>query len=218
MPQMKGVSVGGESARTFAELGMHMRDLEESQNALETALSFPPPRSERESSLRSHLISSGVIAYWRCFPTRDGKPNLGDVVVMPHQLEPAHVRSKKWRDQVVAHNDSATRRSLALVLLKKDESGITAGLASALSIEISVPDSEVEAFLRLVTAMMTMAEEAMTAAADRLIAELSPEECERLWHRADNNERVGESVLEWDPVKKRLSSFVRFSYPVATAE
>ena len=214
MVEMKSVSVGTEEAIAFAELGMHLRDLEEAVDSIETALAFPPPRSLREGRLRSHLLSSGVIAYWRCFTNNDSARILDSSIAIPESLRPAHEVSRKWRNQVVAHNDSAMKRSLAFIALTKTEEGIEVGVASNLSIEIAVPDFEAEALLNLVTAILEAVQEEMQLRAERMLRQLGAIELDALWNRADNEAEISDSTLGWDPGRKRLSSFVRVSYPI----
>ena len=212
------VSVGTKTALEYANLAAFTRDLEESIDALETALSFRPPRSERESSLRSHLLSSAVIAYWRCFPTSLGKLSLDSFVPIPLALEGPHKRSKYWRDKSVAHSDSAMKRSIALLVLDNDEGKITNGVAVTLSAEVSVPDHEVEAFRALAVTIFELLTIKMNEAGERLQTEFTPSEVQKLWDRPDNNQDLDESVLQWDPTKKRLTPFVSISIPTSTAD
>lgn len=214
MAEVKGVSVDTDEAYVFAELGMHLRDLNEAVDALETALAFPPPRSLRESRLRSHLLSSAVIAYWRCFSNSNPTRVLSNSLPIPEALQDAHQRSRDWRHQSVAHNDSLTRNAFAFIALRKIDDGVSVAIASTLTVEVAVPDHEVEAFLNLILQIRESVETRMQSQAEQMLSALSDVDLQALWDRPDNAVQFNEATFVWDPSKKRLRSVAEISTPI----
>jgi hypothetical protein len=212
MTEAKYVTLGSPAALKFAELMTFKQDLDDALDALAMAGEIERD-SQDTQDLWSLLVSAAVIAYWRCFPSFADKPNLEKYVTLTVDEQAVHERSKAWRNRVVAHTDSGTKRTLTLAKLTNSHNGYELGVPFAMAVEQPAPDEFVAEFAQLVQGMLSQVELAAHAAANTA-NQLSQDELAELWQRPDNDADVDDSVLQWDPSRKRLSSFVRLSIPL----
>ena len=188
-------------ARKFALLSAFADDLRVALQALEAARSMSAGDSH-DIMLRSHLISSGVIAYWRCFPAARGKPSLDAHIKLSWSWTEEHERSRLWRNRVVAHSDSAMKRTVAYVWLENDEGEVTAKGLVPYTVQTPVPQEQMDSFISLVTEVQLLVEAEQRVLAARARFRLSRSALTDLW---DNPERAeagsNRAGLEWDPGK-----------------
>jgi hypothetical protein len=217
MAEAKYVTLGSSAALEFAELMTFKQDLDVALDALDRARKLEQPRDFDAQDLWSLLLSAAVIAYWRCFPSFADKPNLEKYVTLEGNDKAVHERSRAWRNRVVAHTDSGTKRTLTLVELTKFADSFEVGVPVSMAVEQHVPDHFVDEFAHLVQSMHDRVVD-KAAAAGVVASRLSQDELAELWERPNQQGEADDSVLQWDPSRKRLSSFVRLSIPIDDPE
>jgi hypothetical protein len=214
MVERRMVSVDTPSAAQFAELTAFARDLDEAEDALALALTYVEPRSGREERLRKHLISAAVIAYWRCFPGLNLRTELTEDRDWIETLESVHKASKEWRNKMIAHTDSAMKRSLAFVQLTKSDDTIACSPAVGISIEVDAPEVDVNQFHDLVVFVADRVASMRNTIGAQLATELSPGDLAKLWDRPDVEIGPDSEAISWEPGKTRLRKSVHLSFPV----
>lgn len=212
------VSVDTDCARQFAELSAFAMDLEHANEALTMARSIEQPRTDEGDRLFGHLVSAGVMAYWRCFPTFDSKPSLLHRVPWMPELRLVHDRAKAWRNKVIAHSDSATKRSLAFVRLSREGDHIQCSPAVGFLLESRVPDEVVDEFHQLVQTVAAIVVELTDQVGARVADELTQQDLIELWDRKETPTAIDPEPFSWDPRRSRLKRSVSISFPVPGPE
>jgi hypothetical protein len=199
MTDSKFAVVLSPTAIVFAQLWSFAQDLEEARDALERARSLGPDRSVDENTLWNHLVSAGVIAYWRCFPTRVGKPSLDGQIALTDEQNLTHELSRRWRNRVVAHTDTVTKASVTVIHMTKHDGRIVADPPFGLASEKHVPDGVVDRFAALVDTVDEQVEALRDECGQRLAGELSQDDLQALWEQPSMNGEPDESIWKWDP-------------------
>jgi hypothetical protein len=193
--EWRWVIVDSETALLAAEMRVYSNDLDA---ALE-AFGLIEGLDEEEydfGRLREHLVASAIIAYWRCFPTRLGKPSLARRIEMT-ELAEVHERSRLWRNRLVAHTDSGMTSTITHIPLVKNGDNLELQPPSTLTRRVSAPQEAVSEFAYLVHEIRTKVLERSVELRDALAREFSDTDLMALWDMADTSSET--TFPDWNP-------------------
>ena len=213
MRERRIVSIATGQARRLAQLSAFAHDIGEAHDALESALSMSLDDAAQKK-VRSHLVTAGVIAYFRCFsiwknkPTMEGKLKLSDASLETHEW------ARQWRNRLVAHSDSEMRRTLAFVMLARFQGKVAVEEAFAMTLGVDMPAEKLEAFFALVTEVKDLLEYHRGNQTWRTEHALSDRAIGLLWDRPESLGGLGEpELMRWDPAAEQVVQDIAVTVP-----
>ncbi|NYF11179.1 hypothetical protein HDC94_002335 [Leifsonia sp. AK011] len=193
------MDIDTETSRDLALLNECSGDLDEAVDALTRVIEIDEGEHPHgDAELRQHLISAGMIAYWRCYMTNE-RPNLGDLVETPTGMTETHHAARKFRNRAIAHADSATKRASVAVELIRDAGGITVGSLWPYTNTIECPTEFVAQMIELIEELQVQVHYKHLELRDLLASEIAGDRGQQLW----DGPQMSVSPLAWTPVAKR---------------
>lgn len=204
MSERRIVSLATGQARRLAQLHAFAQDLDEADDALQTAMAMDLD-DVAQAKIRSHLITAGVIAYWRCFSSWKNKPSLEGRIKLSAESAATHEWARAWRNRVIAHSDSGMRRSLAFAHLTKHNDSVEVVEAFAMTLVVNMPVDRLVAFISVVTEVRAIVRHYQATQAWRTSHALSARAASLLWARPESLGVLGEpALMRWDPLAERV--------------
>jgi hypothetical protein len=213
MRERRIVSIATGQARRLAQLSAFAYDIDEAHDALQTALAMDVD-DPAQASVRSHLITAGVIAYFRCFAMRKNKPSMEGKLKLSEESLATHEWARLWRNRLVAHSDSEMKRTLAFVMLARFQGTVVVEEAFAMTLGVAMPAEKIEAFFALVVEVKGLLEYHRSNQTWRTEHALSDRAIGLLWERPESLGGLGESdLMRWDPAAEQVVQEIAVTVP-----
>lgn len=158
-------------ARLFIEMSSHAADLVEARHSLEAVLRHGAQADSPLAGFESALIAAATVAYCRTFFDSKVRRPMTELIELPDALRETHELVRVYRNRTVAHSQSELAVTYAVAVL--DAETLEARDVTATTISSPMPTGRVRDFLRLVTTVQDLLDDAIEPIRHRLLERIA---------------------------------------------